>query len=41
MGKRRVECFETLENSNDGMKGRKFLYGLNPIFQNSIIPVFQ
>jgi hypothetical protein len=38
MGKRRMEYFEILENSNDGMKGRKFLYDLNPAFQHSIIP---
>jgi len=41
MGRRRMEYFETLRNSIDGMKGRKFLYGLNPIFQHSIIPVFE
>jgi hypothetical protein len=41
MGKTRMEYFEKLENSSDKMKGRHFFYGLNPIFQNSIIPVFQ
>jgi len=41
MENRKMKCFERLGNWHDGIKGRKFLCGLNPIFQNSIIPLFQ
>jgi len=37
-GKTRMEYFEKLENSNDKIKGRNFIYALN---QYPKIPLFQ